>query len=187
MSEKWKRIRPILIIVVVLGTIVLCILRANGVEIALQKMGKKEQLVALYDVDEQGNEYRVLLAYNNTALKQDAALVRLRKTKGFGMWVPMERADFLNSPTERAAIHWCEKEQGFNGETVAQWHYVYYYKADGSKTPYIEKEQLPHGVAIETLHRGGTKNFVHLITYLPPEEMTAVDVFALLEENGCIS
>ena len=197
MTTKQKHIRPALIVAiagtaaVVLALLTYAVLCGLGPKLPLMRMNQKNvsaaPLVVGRDLD--GSEYHVYFT-GEDASAQKYSMIRVRENKG-GLWTAEDCASFPKGDSSRVAtLQWSVETYAFSGDEAqsgTQWHYLYGYAVPDTVTrqPNFRDGQLPQAVAVE-LMIDQDACFVHLITYLPPEEMEKIDVPELLRQNGCI-
>lgn len=186
MLKKRKGIVITVLVVLVIVFGLWFVLRGADTQSALSAIGLRAEHTIVCGADENGHIYKVQIASNVDNKKHECALVRVQKN-ALDVWTVADAVRLENAESARASMQWRVKTYSMNAEMPKeQWHYLYYYISETKITPKIKAEQLPRGVAVETLVINGWQKVVHLTTYLPPEKMAEVDVFALLKENGCI-
>jgi hypothetical protein len=180
--------REVAIAVSLLIGIIVLIIRANSFSIALRRAGLNPNHVTTieHSFDSDKQEFKVI----ETSSKDNKLILAIVTKNRLGFWsISNIRGDGTANP-HFASIAWV-KGGGFKRfspteDSVFQneWHYAY---CGDNATKQIEflPGQIPENVTVN-IQQGGSKFWIHVISFAEPEVLNAFDVKALLEENKCI-
>ncbi|WP_139906133.1 hypothetical protein [Clostridium thermarum] len=180
--------RELAIAAILFIAIIALIIRANSFSIALRMAGLNSNYVRIieHDFGTNDEEFKVI----ETSSKDSKITLSIVTKNRLGFWkVSSFRGDDTVDP-HFTSIAWIKgggsKRFSSTEDSVFEneWHYAYCGDNAIKEIKFLPG-QIPENVTVN-IQQGGSKFWIHVISFADPGVLNRFDVKAILEENKCI-